>query len=223
MVNRRSSFVNLIVLIYVLTTLAGCAGRHVPSYGFVAPDAEPARSDDQPVFIPANAPSIPQGFDPEPAGVSRLKPRTGHEGIDIASVPGTPVLAVADGIVVSSYFEPFYGNRVVVNHGRRKDGKFIKSYYLHLKKRLVREGERIYRGQQIGELGNTGILASYPHLHFEIRIAEAPDALHSVPLNPHLFWADGPGIVTCFDINRSWPSPEFRTTYPVPCLNIPWH
>jgi len=220
MVNRSSSFLNLIILTYVLLALSGCAGRHVPQYGFVAPDAEPVRSDDQPVFMPAVAPSIPQGFAPEPLGESAYRPQTGHEGVDIAGTIGTPILAAADGTVISSYFEPFYGNRIVINHGRRQDGMYINSYYLHMNRRLVKEGDEIHRGQQIGELGNTGILASYPHLHFEIRIAESPDSLHSIPLNPHLFWADGPGMVTCFDINRSWPSSELKTTYPVPCLNI---
>jgi hypothetical protein len=41
-------------------------------------------------------------------------------------------------------------------------------------------------------------------------------------MNPHRFWADGIGVVTCFDENKKWYDLPFNTSYPVPCNGVDW-
>jgi murein DD-endopeptidase MepM/ murein hydrolase activator NlpD len=190
-----------------IVALSGCAGSFINQYGYAAPDSEIVREDGNAVFIPSNSHSISQGF----------KPQEEHEGIDIVGKRGTPVIAAAGGIVISSYYEPFFGNRVVIDHGRNENSLYMRSRYFHLNKRLVNEGENVVRGQQIGELGSKGLLASYPHLHFEVRARARQGQNQSEPLNPHKFWVDGAGIVTCFEPGRELPDMPFKTTFPVPC------
>ncbi|MFD3446149.1 peptidoglycan DD-metalloendopeptidase family protein [Microbacteriaceae bacterium 4G12] len=84
-----------------------------------------------------------------------------HYGIDIAAPTGTPIIAVSDGSVTKSYFSSSYGNVVFIRH----DG--YEAVYAHMNKRLVKEGQKVKEGQEIGEVGNTG--QSYgAHLHFEV-------------------------------------------------------
>ena len=190
-----------------IIALSGCAGSFVNQYGYAAPDAEIVREDGNAVFIPSNAHSIAQGF----------KLQEEHQGIDIVGKRGTPVIAAAGGIVRSSYYGPFFGNRVVIDHGRNTNGFYMRSKYFHLNKLLVNEGDKVVRGQQIGELGSTGMLASYPHLHFETRSGARQNLKLFNPVTPHKFWVDGTGIVTCFDPDRELPDMPFKTTFPVPC------
>ena len=86
-----------------------------------------------------------------------------HDGIDIAAPEGTPVRAADDGSVIYSGHLRGYGNVVIVQHS----GGYV-TVYGHNERNLVREGERVSRGQEIAELGATG-RASGPNLHFEIR------------------------------------------------------
>jgi len=198
--------------------LASCANMVISQYGYIASDAEIIRDDGKAVLIPDIAPSISQGFKPRPNGTSEASEHGNHEGIDIISKKGTPVIATSSGIVISSLYRPLFGNRILIDHGKDKNEMFIMSRYVHLDKRLVKKGDRVIRGQQIGTLGSTGLLAGgFPHLHFEIRTGVNPALSKSKPLNPHLFWFDGVGIVTCINVNKQLPDKPFRTTYPVPC------
>ena len=214
----------------VMLICNGCAGSFLKPYGFVAKDAERIRQDGQDVFIPQNAPSVSQGYSPdttrtvggtdqpyEHKGIEIDGPHD-HIGIDVFAEPGTPVLAVASGVVTGSFFEPFYGNHVEILFRENDDGTLIKGNFFHLDTRLVKEGESVTRGQQIGTLGSSGILASYPHLHYEIR--HGMKSTYVEPQNPHLYWADGVGIITCYDKNKQWPDTPFQTTYPVPCRGV---
>jgi murein DD-endopeptidase MepM/ murein hydrolase activator NlpD len=86
---------------------------------------------------------------------------------------GDPIYSTADGVVMFSYNVGVgWGNVLIVRHAYRdpQSGqvKFCDSQYGHLKDRMVKVGEMVKRGQQIGTLGsNNGM---YPaHLHFEIR------------------------------------------------------
>ena len=216
---RMGVIVTIVALCSVATlSLSGCVGLLVKPYGFVSYDAEKVREDGGAVFMPENAPSISQGYRPQPAELSHQATSSAHEGIDIIGKAGTPVIAPAPGVVLSSYFEPFYGSRVVIDHGKDKNGIYIKSKYFHLKKRLVKNGDKVVRGQQIGTMGRTGLLAAgISHLHYEIRSGDKVDQYRFEPMNPHKFWVDGVGIVTCFDSSRKWVDKPFRTTYPVPC------
>lgn len=84
-----------------------------------------------------------------------------HKGIDIAGKLNTPVLAVADGQVVKSYFSNTYGNVVFVKH----PSHFV-TVYAHLSTRSVLEGQKVKQGTVIGKMGRTG-QATGTHLHFE--------------------------------------------------------
>jgi murein DD-endopeptidase MepM/ murein hydrolase activator NlpD len=201
--------IGLIILLSVL--LGGCVSMFVKPYGHVSADTKKVRPDGRAVYMPDSAPSISQGYKPR-----RLKGgNSGHEGIDIIERSGTPVLAAASGVVIESYYEPFYGSHIDISHGLEENGMPVKSTYLHLRERLVEKGDVVVRGQQIGTLGRSGLLAGgILHLHYEVRVGVHQD--NSV--NPHMYWTDGVGVVTCFDINRKWYDVPFNTTYPVPCL-----
>ena len=105
---------------------------------------------------------------------SRFGPRGKrfHRGIDICAPRGTPIRAVADGIVILSGKSmngySGYGNIVIVKH---KGG--IKTVYAHNKRNLVKMFESVKAGDIIAEVGSTG-RASAPHLHFEIRDGKKP-------------------------------------------------
>ncbi len=189
----------------------------IKPYGFVAPDTEQVREDGQPLFIPANAHSISQGYKPPPPGLHLTEVKGVHMGIDVYAETGTPVLAVADGVVIASLYEPLLGNRVVIEHTGKRNGMSMRTGSFHMDRRLVSEGDKVIRGQQIGTLGSKGALAPYPHLHFEVRQGVMNEKIEFEPVNPHRFWADGPGIVTCFKTGRTWTDQPFVMTYPVIC------
>ena len=87
-----------------------------------------------------------------------------HLGVDYAAPTGTPVISVADGVVVESGFSGGFGNMVVVQHNARQS-----TVYAHLSKIGVRKGQTVKQGDNLGAVGATG-WATGPHLHFEFRI-----------------------------------------------------
>jgi murein DD-endopeptidase MepM/ murein hydrolase activator NlpD len=87
-----------------------------------------------------------------------------HRGLDIGAPTGAPVYASDSGTVVFSGWNTWgYGNLIVINHGNG-----FETYYAHLSSIYVGNGQYVYQGMQIGEVGNTGN-SSGSHLHFEIR------------------------------------------------------
>jgi len=98
----------------------------------------------------------------------RLNPVTGrvapHKGVDFAIPLGTPVLAVGDGEVIVAKRSGGAGNYVAIRHGRQ-----YMTRYMHMKKLLVKPGDKVKRGERIGLTGNTG-RSTGPHLHFEVWI-----------------------------------------------------
>lgn len=97
----------------------------------------------------------------------RTDPFTGrkalHKGMDFAGKKGTPVLAVAAGMVVRADFDKGYGNVVEVRH---TDGYATR--YAHNSKILVKVGDVVAKGQELALLGSTG-RSNGPHVHFEVR------------------------------------------------------
>jgi murein DD-endopeptidase MepM/ murein hydrolase activator NlpD len=99
-----------------------------------------------------------------------------HRGVDLKGPAGTPVYAMADGLVVLSQMMFFEGNMVVVDHGNK-----VFSYYMHMDSRGVKTGDRVRAGQQIGKVGSTGT-STGPHLHVALSIR----GVHVDPLS--LLW-----------------------------------
>jgi murein DD-endopeptidase MepM/ murein hydrolase activator NlpD len=92
-----------------------------------------------------------------------------HPGIDLAGAIGTPIYATADGVVLrAGWNSGGYGNLVEIDHGRG-----IATRYGHMSAVLVRAGEQVTRGQQIGRMGSTG-RSTGSHLHYEVRIDGRP-------------------------------------------------
>ncbi|BBY82060.1 M23 family metallopeptidase [Mycolicibacterium pulveris] len=87
-----------------------------------------------------------------------------HGGIDIANSIGTPILAASDGVVISAGPYAGYGNMVKLRHS---DGSV--TLYGHLSSVLVDVGQRVWAGDQIAKMGNTGN-STGPHLHFEVLV-----------------------------------------------------
>lgn len=99
----------------------------------------------------------------------RRHPVTGritmHRGVDLRARTGSPVYAVARGVVVESSYNKYAGNKIAVRHTDRSI-----SYYLHLSRRAVRKGDRVRSHQVIGRVGSTGRVTG-PHLHFGFKKA----------------------------------------------------
>jgi hypothetical protein len=86
-----------------------------------------------------------------------------HEGMDFTAPVGTEVFVTGDGTVETvNYSFKGYGNEIVVNHGYG-----YKTRYAHLSKFKVRPGQKVKRGDVIGNIGNTG-KSTGPHLHYEV-------------------------------------------------------
>lgn len=95
----------------------------------------------------------------------------GHNGVDIGTPVGTPLLAAAEGTVLvakSSGYNGGYGKMVIISHSNG-----TQTVYGHMSSVYVSTGQSVQRGEQIGESGNSG-RSTGPHLHFEIRGAENP-------------------------------------------------
>ena len=130
---------------------------HRPEAAWI--DAAGAPSHDAP-FFPVDGGRLGRGFGYVRHGADVENVR--HDGLDIGARVGAVVRAVADGIV--GYADnglAGYGNLVIVVHG---DG--TTTVYAHLRAARVFAGERVKRGQPIGEVGVTGLTFG-PHLHFE--------------------------------------------------------
>ena len=97
---------------------------------------------------------------------SRRDPFTGsaefHSGLDISAERGQPVLATADGTVLTARWSGNFGNLVVVDHGYG-----IGTRYGHLSRFAVSEGQTIRKGDVVGFVGSTGRSTS-PHVHYEL-------------------------------------------------------
>lgn len=100
---------------------------------------------------------VSRGFAPR-----QSNPSLRHSGIDFAVREGTPVLATADGVVEFAGEHDVYGLLITIDHGNG-----FKTTYGHNSLLLLRQGEKVQRGDRIASSGNTGI-STAPHLHYEI-------------------------------------------------------
>ena len=91
-----------------------------------------------------------------------------HQGQDITVPSGTPIFAPADGVVKRAYYIGGFGNHVKLGHSSGYTTTFA-----HLSEIFVRHGQKIKRGDIIGETGNTG-RSTAPHLHYEVHYRGTP-------------------------------------------------
>jgi hypothetical protein len=101
-----------------------------------------------------------------------------HAGVDLSANEGVPIYATGNGTVVVSGVQNGYGNVVKINHGFG-----YMTVYGHCSKLLVKEGDKVKRGDIIALVGSTG-LSTAPHCHYEVRV-------NGVPQNPLNFYKDG--------------------------------
>ncbi len=119
--------------------------------------------------IPAIQPILPKDLTRfgSPFGM-RMHPILGyarmHYGVDLTAPTGTPIYAPGDGVVFRSGWSNGFGKHVRIDHGYG-----YVTVYGHMSKLHVRPGQKVKRGDIIGEVGSTGLSTS-PHLHYEVRI-----------------------------------------------------
>lgn len=96
-----------------------------------------------------------------------------HRGTDLKTAIGAPVYAINSGnVLLADYNFLLEGNLVILDHG---SGIF--SYYLHLSRVDVRDGQFVKKGDVIALSGDTGLGVRYPHLHFAVKI-------HGISIDP---------------------------------------
>ena len=101
---------------------------------------------------------------------SGFGPRWGrmHNGTDFAAAHGTPIYSTADGVVIYAGWLSGYGRLIKIQH------EFgIETRYAHLSKIRVNVGQRVSRGDRIGDMGNSG-RSTGTHLHYEVRVGGTP-------------------------------------------------
>ena len=108
----------------------------------------------------------------------RRSPFTGkrefHQGFDISTRKGTPILATADGVVTFVGKKGLLGKTVIIDHGHG-----MVTRYGHAQKFLKKRGEKVKRYEPIALVGNTG-RSTGPHVHYEVR-------LNGIPVNPYKY------------------------------------
>lgn len=87
-----------------------------------------------------------------------------HEGMDFSANIGTPIYATGNGTVTKAGWQSGYGKIVKINHGYGYE-----TWYAHMNDIDVRVGQKVVRGEVIGEVGNTG-KSTGPHLHYEVHV-----------------------------------------------------
>ena len=87
-----------------------------------------------------------------------------HSGMDFSANKGTPIYVTGNGKVIKAGWEGLYGQCITVDHGF---GYVTK--YAHMSKIIARKGQKVVRGEVIGEVGSTG-KSTGPHLHYEVHV-----------------------------------------------------
>lgn len=132
----------------------------------------------------------------------RIDPFSGrrafHSGVDFAGRKGMPIYATADGFVSYAGTDKYLGNTVIIDHRKKELDEAGQPYahqggyqteYGHLDKALVKQGQQVRRGQQIGTMGSTG-RSTGPHLHYAVRLRDRELSKHRGYKNPEDFIFD---------------------------------
>ena len=128
-------------------------------------------------------------FDSPRFGMVRDGGARAHAGVDLDAPVGTPIFAVADGVItLARYSDPMLGSDVLLmfrptasmltylaSVGSAASDGVLFANYAHLSAVFVETGQRVARGTMIGRTGTSGNAdQKYPHLHFEIRMTRFP-------------------------------------------------
>jgi murein DD-endopeptidase MepM/ murein hydrolase activator NlpD len=154
--------------------------------------AIPFKQDDRIAYWDENGNSLKKQFLRAPLNYSRISSRFSnarrhpitrivrpHHAVDYAAPSGTPVRAVADGVVTRRYWERGGGNTVWIKHARGYE-----TGYLHLQRPgNFGPGTRVSQGQTIGYVGSTG-QSTGPHLDYRIRVNGRPIDPLKIPQEP---------------------------------------
>ncbi len=145
-----------------------------------------------------------------------------HAGVDFGDLVGGPVLAAADGLVVSIVDRPTYYDRDTCGRGVLLSHSEFARYavYCHLSQVSVTIGQRLKRGDIIGAVGTTGFAERWasrlpPHVHMEL----CADWCPSGHADGNLRGTEDPLAITvgCFDPKKSYPNDRLVLTYPTRC------
>jgi murein DD-endopeptidase MepM/ murein hydrolase activator NlpD len=142
-----------------------------------------------------------------------------HNAIDIRAPIGTPVLSIANGVVIRTMEADATGNRfIVIRHdnvplnGKKQS---IYSGYLHLSEITVQEGTKIKKGDMIGRVWMSGITTT-PHLHIQIDTEDAP--FH--PYWPFSSSESRAAGLSFFDSINMWLGKESAMKYSIHPMNF---
>jgi murein DD-endopeptidase MepM/ murein hydrolase activator NlpD len=128
-------------------------------------------------------------FDSPRFGMVRDGGARAHTGVDLDAAVGTPIFAVADGVItLARYNDPMLGSDILLmfrptapmltylaSVGSAASDGVLFANYAHLSAMFVETGQRVARGTMIGRTGTSGNAdQKYPHLHFEIRKTRFP-------------------------------------------------
>ena len=182
------------------------------------------------IVLPSGAPPIISDFRSALGVKGRLR-NAPHQGIDIAGPEGQPILAIADGTVLETDVGDCWGPTITIDHGTGPDGLPLIALYGHMGDMLVESGDEVQRGQLVATLGSNQnqyrCIGGVRHIHLQLgrEYRTGPKGSNwghtrwlvdgGRGINPHRFWADGPGKVTCFEEGRTYAPGTL--TYPLPC------
>lgn len=148
---------------------------------------------------------------PNPDGTPRQRERP-HEGVDFGPANiGDAVIASADGLVVDVSAEEDYGIEIRVLHDgvaldRESQGARYMTGYLHLRKASVRPGQRVARGDAIGEVGLFWASGGVVHVHWKLCRGGCSETLDPVSKT-----------VGCYKRGAEYTSGTLALTYPLRC------
>jgi len=149
------------------------------------------------------------------------KRKAPHSGIDIPAPEGTPVLAIADGVVFRSRLHKKNGEEIKIKHAFGTPDE-IRAQYIHLDTRLVKAGDKVRRGQIIGMVGKTGspemLTSGVAHLHMALwsTSRRGGGGQCCKKEDPHELWYDGADAITVFRPGEDYSDYPHRITYPIP-------
>ncbi|MGB0960032.1 MAG: DUF5930 domain-containing protein [Halocynthiibacter sp.] len=121
----------------------------------------------------------PFGWRRDPKGAGRRM----HNGTDFAASLGTPIYSTGDGVVTQAGWAGGYGRQVRIKHAFG-----IETTYAHMSKIRVKKGQRVSRGDRIGDMGTSG-RSTGVHLHYEVRVGNSRK-----PVNPMTYIKAGRNV-----------------------------